>query len=246
MRVGGYVIHLARAVERRAIVDHLTATFPFRCHVLDAVDGRALDDVALMRQVSTAPLFDPPYPFPLGKGEIACFLSHRLAWARIVESGDDFGFVAEDDLGLSSAFRAALDLALRHATVADYVSFQTRPLRGAADTLAEDGAVRLVRPVLPPLRTSAQLVGRDAAARLLAASERFDRPVDCLLQMVWLTGQRMLVVEPSGVSDLTTLIGGSTAQSKRRKSAWEEAVRTVRRMLYRRRIAGLARGKGDA
>ena len=36
--------------------------------------------------------------FPLGVGEIACFLSHRRIWKTIINEGVSWGFVAEDDI----------------------------------------------------------------------------------------------------------------------------------------------------
>ena len=40
---------------------------------------------------------------PLGPGEMACFMSHRLAWKRILSDGVDWAFVAEDDIHLFNA-----------------------------------------------------------------------------------------------------------------------------------------------
>lgn len=239
MRVGGYVIHLARAVERRVIVEHLTGTLPFPCEVLDAVDGRGLTEAEVEERVSPRPLFDPPYPFPLGRGEIACFLSHRLAWARIVESGHDFGFIAEDDLGLSPSFMDALGFVLRHASVSDFVSFQTRPFSGRFEVVVSEGRHRLLRPVVPPLRLTAQLVGRVAAQKLLKASLSFDRPVDALVQAFWHTGQHVLVLDPMAVRDCADVLTGSTIQA-RNKSIMDELRRTLKRTIYRADIVRMA------
>jgi GR25 family glycosyltransferase involved in LPS biosynthesis len=93
----------------------------------------------------------------------------------------------------------------------------------------------------PPLRTSGQIVGRQAAERLLATTARFDRPIDVFLQMTWVTGVPVLCANPSGISDWPEPMGGSVAQSKPRRGLGESLRREVARTIYRRRIAAIAR-----
>lgn len=68
-----------------------------------AVDGRLLDEATLKSHHSLCPA-DRAVSF----GELGCFLSHANIWARIVESGAKWSFVAEDDLHLSNAAPAFL------------------------------------------------------------------------------------------------------------------------------------------
>jgi GR25 family glycosyltransferase involved in LPS biosynthesis len=240
VRVEGFVIHLARATQRRPLVERLIAESPVAMQVFDAVDGRAMPEADLRARYSELALHAPPYPFRIGVGEIACFLSHRAIWERMIEERIDFALILEDDVEMDAAqVGRAVDFVVGRADVDVYVELQTRPLT-AGEVVAEEAGLRIIRPHLPPLRTSAQIVGRGAAARLLAASERFDRPIDCLLQLVSVTGQEVLCASPSGVRDASGAVGGSVAQSGKRQGLGERLLREWRRFRYRQQVRRLA------
>lgn len=241
MRVRGFVIHLARAEQRRAQVDRLVTQAPCETEVFDAVDGRAMAEAEVAAVLSDRPLMTPPYPFQIGRGELACFLSHRVLWQRMVDEGLDQALILEDDVALEAGFGAAFALASRFAGVEGFVQFQTRPLRGASEVVLEEAGVRVLRPRVVPRRTSAQLVGRRAAERLLAVSGRIDRPVDGMLQLVWETGQAVHCVVPSGVSDMTAEVGGTTVQRKSGADIIGRLSRAYHRAVYRRAVQRLSR-----
>lgn len=234
MKIEAFVIHLQRAVKRKPQVERIVAACPVPARVIEAVDGRAMS-AEERAAVCVKRLHEPHYPFEMGPGEIGCFLSHRKAWRQILDSGLDAGLIIEDDVEIDRAvFGRALELAAAHCTGQSYIQFQVRPAKGPADILAEAGGVRILRPHVGDLRTSAQLVGRGAAQRLLEMTARFDRPVDGFLQMSWLTGIAMDRVDPSGVSDRTEATGGSTISGG--KTFLQRLDREVKRILYRRAI----------
>lgn len=246
MRCEAFIVHLARAEGRRGAVQAASAAVGMPVTVVDAVDGQRLSDAELEAAYVPDGLHAPRYPFALGRGEIACFLSHRKVWAMIIEKGLDFGLVLEDDVLVDpSALARAVAVTRAVGTGAEYVSLQTRPVPRGSVIGTEDGC-RLVEAVPPPLRTSGQIVGREAAARLLDMTARFDRPIDVLLQMTWVTGVRVLCADPSGISDWPDQMGGSVAQVKRRRGVVESLRRDVARTIYRRRIASLARAGRSA
>lgn len=248
MRVEGFVIHLARATQRRALVDKLVADGPVKMHVFDAVDGRAMATADLTARYTELPLFPPPYPFRIGVGEIACFLSHRAIWQQMVEEDIDFALILEDDVEMDAAQVGRLLAFVAARGDRDvYVGLQTRPLPKGRVVAKGDG-IRLIRPDVPPLRTSAQIVGVNAAARLLAVSESFDRPIDCLLQLPSVTGQEVLCAAPSGVRDASSAVGGSVAQGTARPELAARLLREWRRFRYRlqvRRLADRAARRAD-
>lgn len=233
MDVAAYVIHLARAKQRLPVVERLVDALPMPVRVLDAVDGAALDETVFAARMARAPLFRPAYPFALTKGEIGCFLSHRKAWREIVESGAAQGLVIEDDVALTVDFARALAAARRVCGEDGYVQFQTRPVKGRSRMVSAVDGVSIIEPVVVQRRTSAQLVGRSAAVRLLAASEQIDRPVDVFLQHFWETHQAIRCVVPSGVSDVTQEAGGTTVQSKARRGIGERLQRDLSRAVFR-------------
>ncbi|WP_298428878.1 glycosyltransferase family 25 protein [uncultured Jannaschia sp.] len=226
------IVHLARATQRRSQVDRLIEDCPVPAEILDAVDGRALTPEALAARY-VAGLHRPRYPFEANPGEIACFLSHRAAWTRIVEAGWDAALVIEDDAGIEAeTLRRAIALAEAHPGEG-FVQFQTRP-PGPGETVASDGEIALIRPEVVPLRTTFNLFTRDAAMRLLEATERFDRPIDTTLQMHWITGVVPLVLWPSGATEQSEAVGGSVIQA--RVPGWAKMRREVMRPIYRAAI----------
>ncbi len=240
MLAQAFVLHLPRARGRQENARRLAAGCGLPAEIWPAVDGGALapEDIASETGVC---LFEPPYPFALRAGEIGCFLSHRQIWAEIIRRDLDVALVLEDDISLDpAAFPHALTLALRHVETFGYVQLQSRPVQGAARLIDTEGTAKLVLPVIPPLRTSAQLVSRDGARRLLATAQRFDRPVDTHVQSHWHTGLRPAVIHPSGVATISDQLDGSTIQTGTktlRERIWREGARLV----YRRRAARLAR-----
>lgn len=59
--------------------------------VIDGVNGEFID----MKELESTGVIRAGCS--LTKGEIGCFLSHRLAWERIVQGTEEHGFIMEDD-----------------------------------------------------------------------------------------------------------------------------------------------------
>ncbi len=242
MNIQAFIIHLKRAEQRRSQVDRIIAGCPVKAQVIDAVDGRTMSELEQSRFYRFEKLFEPRYPFRIGPGEIGCFLSHRKAWQKIVDDGLDAGLIIEDDVEIDTpVFGRVFDLASRHVGKLGYVQFQVRTVTGTATTVATGNDCRLVAPVIVPLRTSAQLVSRSAASRLLEKTGTFDRPVDGMLQLKWETGLDVVCAVPSGVSDRTAESGGSTISNRRRQGVASNIRREILRWRYRLEISRLSR-----
>lgn len=229
-----FIIHLERAAQRRANVDALRAGLAIPAEVLPAVDGMRLGEgeiaAACVRR-----RFAPRYPFALSRTEIGVFLSHRAVWRRIVQEGLDFAMVFEDDARIDPAgFAALLDFLAGARAEWSYVLAPAQPTRRGA-VVAQRNGLALLRPETPPLRAIAQAVSREAAVRLLDRTLPFDRPVDTFLQMTWVTGQPLLVAEPSPVRDVSRETGGTTVQRKSMGLA-ERLRHEAMRPIYRARV----------
>ncbi|PTX58009.1 GR25 family glycosyltransferase involved in LPS biosynthesis [Litoreibacter ponti] len=234
----GFIIHLARATARRAQVDQLIEALPFPAQAWPACDGSVPGALDGMRAEEA--LFQPKFPFALSNGEVACFESHRAIWRHIVDQKLPAAMVFEDDVGIDpDVFARAADLAQRHIAEHGYIQFQTRPVPSDATEITSDGTVKLLRPVVVPLRASAQMISRDAATALLQSAQSIDRPVDVLVQMFWETGVRPVVVSPSGVHDLP---GPTTIQGKRGLA--EKLNAEIQRPLFRRKMRQLSKKHG--
>ncbi len=239
-----FVITLARAKNRRSQVQRLVENISGECEVLEGVDGRELSQEE-MDSVYVRRLHLPSYPAQLRPGEIGCFLSHRKVWQRILDDQVPYAFVLEDDADLRMPeFADSLQFAIDSASDGDYVQFQVRnlekiPYREIAVSEREP-RLRLVQPVVVPLRGTAQLITQGAAARLLAATRIFDRPVDTMMQMHWITKVRMLMMLPSNVREVSAELGGTTIGHTSREWTLARLRRELMRPIYRYRIAKLS------
>jgi glycosyl transferase, family 25 len=210
-----FILHLQRSAQRRPQVERLRAALPCASEILAATDGKLLPQ-AEVDAVYMRFLHRPRYSHALNRAEIGVFFSHRAAWKRIVAEGLDYALVFEDDAELdAAAFARTCEAARQTRALWSYVLAPAPQTRTPGAVLAEVGGVALIRPENPPLRAIAQFVSQEAARRLLAATEQFDRPIDTFLQMSWVTGVELLAFKPSGVRDASGEIGGSTIQRKR-------------------------------
>lgn len=224
------IIHMTNAASRAANVTHLLRCLP-RAQIVEAVNGR---DLAQTSAVSVQPgtRHRPSYPFSLSAGEVGCFLSHRRCWQIIAEGDDPYGLIAEDDVSVDArAFANALALVERYAGEDSFIRLPSKIRERPSTIVARQNKTAMFVPKTIGLQTVCQVVGRAAARRLLAATRTIDRPVDTTLQMHWATGQQILTILPSGISELKD---GSTIQAKTRAS--EILMREMRRVRYRAKI----------
>jgi glycosyl transferase family 25 len=242
-----FILHLERASSRAATVQSLRASMAIESEVLAAVDGARLSPQEV-DQAYARRRFRPTYPFPLTRTEVGVFLSHRLAWRRILDDALDFAFIFEDDAEIDPpAFAALVEFVTLERQAWDYVLLPALPIRNGKP-VASRGGLTLTRPDAPPLRAIAQIVSLAAAKRLLDRTLPFDRPVDTMLQMTWLTGQPLLVASPSPIRDVSRETGGSTVQRKSMslvERLRHEAMRPIYRAQvlarYRRHLAQASR-----
>lgn len=224
-----FVIHMSSATARAANAARLLADLP-EAELVEAVDGR---DPAQVTDVQVHPgtLHRPHYPFALTPPEIGVFQSHRRCWQHLLDSGEDFALIAEDDLAVDPPRLArALALIEAHADPAMYVRLPVKNRETPSRVLASDGDLHLILPKTIGLQCIAQVVGRSAATRLLALTEKIDRPVDTFLQMHWITGQPLHAVTGTGNREIAPEIGGSTIQTKVHTG---RLARELKRALYR-------------
>ncbi len=239
MHLRAYILHLNRASARRENAQQLLQSCGVTGGLWPAVDGSNMSSTDLSDVVG-AQLFDPEYPFPLKTGEIGCFLSHRQIWAEMQNREEDAALIIEDDAALDpDVFPLAVDLALSNIDTLGYIQLQTRLANGAAALVDTNGPCQLTLPRLGGLRTTAQMVSRDAAAHLLQLTEIIDRPVDTFVQSHWHTLLRPGRIFPSGVRDIGDALDGSTIQGGK-KSVLEKMGREFARSRYRRAVTRLS------
>lgn len=238
-RVETFIIHLERATERIKLVEMLHEQSPFPSQVIEAVDGRCL--TVEQRARYRRNLHRPHYPFRLYDGEIACFLSHRLAWSAISASESSFALVLEDDARpVDSGFWQAVEWAARATPTDCLVRIQDgqHTLDVEGEAVAQEGRLRLHKPSVVGLRATALLVGKTAAKRLVEFTSAFDRPIDTTLQLTWLHRVRILTIAPALIE-----IGSTSSTIQPRRNWHENLHRGLARPFYRRSIHALSQAK---
>ena len=241
MKIVAYVIHLRRSVSRLDAVKDLQARCPVPISVQDAVDGSLLDEASVSKCYSRS-LFSPEYPFRLRLAEIGIFLSHRSCWRRMVDEDVDAALILEDDAALATEFGESLSLAIQHVNELGVIQFLTRDIRGERRIVAQSTQIsgpQILEHVIVPLKAIAQMVSRDAAGILLDATDKFDRPIDTLLQLRHITGQRVYSMHSTGVVDASSTFGGTTIHTGDKKTGFLE--RELKRFMYRSRVRRLSR-----
>jgi GR25 family glycosyltransferase involved in LPS biosynthesis len=245
MKAAGFVIHLNRAIERRAQADAIAAALPVPTTVLSAIDARHMSD-AEREAVYRPRQMVPRFPFRLTAGEVACFLSHRLCWQRMLEQGLDAAIIAEDDVAVDHpALRDMLAFALDRMDTDDFVRLPKSARGETGPIIAEKDEKVLIAPDLVGLNMQMQVVGAGAARRLLAATQVFDRPVDVLVQMSWVHGARVLSARPIVIRELSGGMGGSLIQN-RNKSLTARLHHEIARPIFRFQLRREARRQADA
>ncbi len=226
-----YIIHMRGDQKRQGNVRRLLNILP-KAQIVDAVLGQ---DALATTVIAPGTHHQPRYPFALGPGEVGCFLSHRQCWKNIIATDAEYALIAEDDLSVDpSIWPDVLDLINTHASADTYIRLPVKDRERPAAIVAEREKAKLFLPRMIGLQTVCQVVGRNAAARLLAASDVLDRPVDTFVQMHWATGQVVHTIYPNGLREMTEELGGSTIQKKTR--AGNFATREIKRLIYRARI----------
>lgn len=229
-----FIIHMNGDERRAPNARRLLSLLP-GAEIIEAVVGRDIFEGARGR-IHPGTLYRPHYPFPLRPAELGVFESHRRCWQRIIDEGLDFALIVEDDLAIEpDRFGAALELVAAHATPGMYVRLPVKPREAPAQVLAAAGGMQLILPRVIGLQCICQVVGRDAAARLLALGPDIDRPVDTLIQMHWVTGQPVHALLGSGNREIAHELGGSTIQTK--PPLLSKPRRELLRAWYRAQVA---------
>jgi GR25 family glycosyltransferase involved in LPS biosynthesis len=239
MKIEAMVIHLSRATGRAKQVELLRSKLPVMTRAIDAIDGKTLNAAEMSHYKRKVMI--PSYPFELRQTEIACFLSHRKCWQHIIDLKLDAAIILEDDVALDfPIFWKAVELSLSIIRPGDFIRFPIKQREADGVVVTYNSQVTIKKPEHIALGMVGQIVTREAAAKLLDASEKFDRPVDCFLQMNWLHKVDVLSVWPSGVSEVSHSLGGSAIDHKT-KNIGSKIKREILRPIYRSRIKKIAR-----
>lgn len=171
-------INLARSPERRIFMEAQAARLGVEMTRLEAMDGRAIPEETYRDLVP-----ETQGRGRLGRGELACFLSHAEAWRIIAGGTADFGAVFEDDVYLSEELASLLGDASWIPADAAVVKLTANSHRFtlAEAASANVGTRSLHRILTETIDSGGYVISADHARRLRAGSARYAKPVDRFL-----------------------------------------------------------------
>jgi glycosyl transferase, family 25 len=244
-----FVMNLDRAPERLA---HMTTLFgglglPFTR--VPAVDGKSLAAAEANRWIGGEPKF-----YPLGPGEIGCFLSHRECWERVVRDGLDHAAIFEDDMLMGADADAVLSDSGWIPADADLVKLDTACRNTVVDRhiAAVAGHHSVTRLREAHAGGGAYIVSRAGAQKLLGLSRSFCDPVDQFLfnpvsavfQVAVIYQMTPALCIEMGVAGLAAdaSLGSALSPERRRhrRAGWEKVTRELERPFEQ--ATGLVKG----
>jgi Glycosyltransferase involved in LPS biosynthesis len=169
------LINLDRATDRLERMRRVFGEAGIEFERVSGVDGSQLSGEELERCQP-----QPVYFGWLAKGELGCFLSHRLCWKRIAEGPHEHVAVFEDDIVFGSDAAALLADTQWVPADADIVKLDAAPFRTYIGRDGKDlpGGRRLHRLCFNHYCTGGYIISKRAAAYLLKESEILRAPVD--------------------------------------------------------------------
>ncbi|NUH65372.1 glycosyltransferase family 25 protein [Sulfitobacter sp. S0837] len=239
-RAKGFVINLAASPQRFDSAKAELDDVQIDTIRVDAFDGREID------LAQYAPYDDRKARQFMGRsmtqGEVGCYVSHQRAATAFLESGDDIGFVFEDDIALKPEFKtaaAALIEWLRPRDDWHCVNLGATRLK-ITTPMAEVAGVSILRAHYFPMLAHALIWNRAGAAAFLAAAEPIFCPADNMLRQVLTrsdmglaTGQS-LVTAGQFDSDISARSAGNRGQFRRSPLY---GLRKQRRLLHEKAMA---------
>lgn len=223
MTIPIYVINLQRSPQRLAHAASELARHELGFERIDAIDGRSLSR-SHIDAVYDAELNKKRFYAPLSLGEIACYMSHRKAWQKLLDSDHEAAVILEDDIDVTSGLRTVVDDSLLSLPDWDLIKIAQpfKPKVATPITPFHDLTLVDYRQDKPPMGACGYVVSRRGARKLLAC-ERFFRPVDVDMQWQWETGCHVQGLTPYCV-DNTHQHGSDILDTEDRhlkdKSAW--------------------------
>jgi glycosyl transferase, family 25 len=107
-----FVISLKRSLDRRAAISRQLEDAGISFEFFDAIDGLELTDDYLRNNVDMTIV--KKWPDFLSRGAIGCALSHYSVYKKIVESGEEYALIMEDDMKLNCNIKKIIENSKNH------------------------------------------------------------------------------------------------------------------------------------
>ena len=180
-----FLINLDRRTDRLGKMISRLGDLPFKR--IAAVDGQNLDEREFISTTAK---------YKMAKNEIACILSHKLVWQKIVDENTPYACILEDDVHLSSSFPGFINNADWLPDDFNVIKIETFLARVFLSQEKSPVRDRLLRQLGSMHAGSAgYFVSRKGALGLLDIAQHPESPLDHLLFEVTTTDSEFKVLQ---------------------------------------------------
>ena len=232
------VINLDRSPDRLAGMKAQLDARGIEFERIEAVDGKNLGDDDVER-VAPERIVSKTYHRELSRGEVACSMSHRKAWQKIVDDDLDFGIVLEDDVELLDNFTDVIRL-VESLPREGWDFIKLFPLRRGGEKNISKRFDYMGHTFVTyhryPLGFQGQAISRHGARTMLENLPYVTEPADSQLKSWWEAGVYPYGLLPYSVS---TEIGGESDINPEGKleqmpqNKWVKATVKIKRAFMR-------------
>jgi len=185
------VISLERSLERRKKIINEFSKYDLSWSFLNAIDGRKLKFPVVGYSAKKNKRL---VGYELSNGEIACFLSHKMAWKKCVSENKPT-IIMEDDIELSDEFIKVIDTLILNQLEWDLVRLQGI-LQLPYKFVKKIGNYNFVEHIGDPLGSMAYIINPNAGVQLLENSKEIYVVSDWYLKLEKKHKIKMLELNP--------------------------------------------------
>ena len=241
-----FLINLERFKERLQACTELLNENNVEFERITAVDGSHLSNEIVSELYNYTD--SKSYYKELNKGEIGCYLSHKMVWQKIVEDELDFAIILEDDFQSCVGLTETKKFITQLTGSWDYIKLAEHSrIRKAVAVKSLNKHSICVYDKLPA-RTLAQAVSFKGAQKLLDCSKPILRPIDIDIQHAYEKSLIAFGIKPSPikpkekeVSEIDKIANRSKAKKNRIKQIIHQIKFKYRNFLYRKKLIQILR-----
>ena len=235
-----FVINLDSSVDRFQNIRKQLNELGISFERISAVDGRKLSQEVVANLTYPLTHVDSKVRFTreLTKGEVGCFLSHKLCWEKLLESTDKWALIFEDDIQISPyaakylSNDAWLPNDVKLCQLNSPKLFQNGRIGYERKKIDKD--VTLIQPIYPtPVGAFAYFISREAATKAIELSDKFPAPVDDFLFSPWFDLSKQFRIWRASPSFAIPIQGVTSNIGDRSKKAVKKAPFYIRHGLSR-------------
>ena len=196
-----FVISLADAADRRRSMQKQLSALHLSFEWLEAVDARQWDDEITAPFIDETSLYKNVNHKPL-KGSIGCHLSHIKAYEALLSSDEEACLILEDDAVISDElpqYLASLEGAMNHIDILFLCDRRVNRASIKIGNLSQNHGIYVKK--FSNLGTTAYVINRQAARKLVTDHKAFGIEIDSLLNRWWRHGLSVATIKPDLVRD---------------------------------------------